>query len=33
VTDVITDATYEGGEVPIADLLSRYPVALLAVTE
>jgi (1->4)-alpha-D-glucan 1-alpha-D-glucosylmutase len=33
VTDVIADVTYEGGEVRIADLLSRYPVALLAVSE
>ena len=30
VTDVITGATYEGGELQVSDLLARYPVALLA---
>jgi len=30
VVDVITGRTFEGGSIPLADLLSKYPVALLA---
>jgi len=30
VVDVLTGRQFEGGEVPLADALSRYPVALLA---
>ena len=33
VTDVITGARYEGGQLPIGEVLSRYPVALLAPDE
>ena len=33
VTDVITGARYEGGQLPIVEVLSRYPVALLAPDE
>ena len=28
--DVLTENTFDGGLVPLADLLARYPVALLA---
>ena len=31
VTDVITGARYEGGQLALAELLARYPVALLVV--
>jgi len=30
VVDILTGATYEGGELHLADVLTRYPVALLA---
>ena len=30
VVDVITGREYQGGVLPLADLLERYPVALLA---
>lgn len=33
VVDVISGAHYAGGELPIAQVLGRYPVALLAVAE
>ena len=33
VFDVITGARYDGGELSVAELLSRYPVALLAAQE
>ena len=33
VVDVITGERYEGGELGLAELLRRYPVALLATTE
>ena len=33
VTDVITNRCYEGGALRLADLLHKYPVALLAVQE
>ena len=33
VTDLITGARYEGGQLPIGEVLSRYPVALLAPDE
>jgi (1->4)-alpha-D-glucan 1-alpha-D-glucosylmutase len=33
VTDVLTGADYEGGSLPLARLLQRYPVALLAPTD
>jgi (1->4)-alpha-D-glucan 1-alpha-D-glucosylmutase len=29
-TDVLTGATSAGGDIPLAAVLSRYPVALLA---
>ncbi len=31
MTDVLADRTIAGGEVPLADLLDRYPVALLVI--
>ncbi|CAN5148088.1 malto-oligosyltrehalose synthase [soil metagenome] len=33
VTDVIADRDYDGGTLQVADLLERYPVALLAPTD
>jgi (1->4)-alpha-D-glucan 1-alpha-D-glucosylmutase len=33
VTDVLTGARYDGGQLAVGELLARYPVALLAVDE
>ena len=33
VTDVVTGREFEGGTLHLADLLDRYPVALLAPVE